>query len=469
MKVTRIAYSAGLNPGKYAQLVEQARRLGVVRAKVWREYGSVQGVGVGGRAIRDRWMRDGTADGFGVLANAWKETVRDAVADITAHCEAAKTRARQAIHRRTGDEAERKRLYTALKCDTWTTDPFLRRVMRRCWRRSRTRITNQIIVRSDQFKTYTLTDGGNVWLAIPGLERRSTVKIPLGTTVAPTGTLRVILRDGRLEVHYAIDAAEIPSSRRPVGAATIGVDKGYTEVLTDSDGHHLGTSLGKLLSAESDYLRVKNARRAKIHSVAKRAADDGDRAKAERIRRSNLGIVKRRRRRTRFEHQVRTETFNAVHAVTDKAHTIVAEDLTRTFAARHRFGKHTNRRLAAWTKGVTAEALANVSERRGSALRLVNAAYTSQVAPCCGVLGRRAGDRLHCTECGAVWHADHAGAINVLERDGDPDISLWTPHARVRQIIQERADRRRTRLPVQDSSPPRAESETSDSISNDHE
>ncbi len=32
MKVTRIAYSAVLNPGKYAALVEQARRLGHVRA-----------------------------------------------------------------------------------------------------------------------------------------------------------------------------------------------------------------------------------------------------------------------------------------------------------------------------------------------------------------------------------------------------------------------------------------------------
>ncbi|GAB3997169.1 hypothetical protein GCM10029992_19320 [Glycomyces albus] len=117
-------------------------------------------------------------------------------------------------------------------------------------------------------------------------------------------------------------------------------------------------------------------------------------------------------------------------------------------------GKNANRRLAAWTKGITAEALNNVSERRGSALTLVNAAYTSQVVPCCRTLGNRSVDRLHCTRpgCGAVWQADHAAAINVLERDGDPDISLYTRHTRVKQIIQERADCHRTRLPVQDSS-----------------
>jgi hypothetical protein len=51
-----------------------------------------------------------------------------------------------------------------------------------------------------------------------------------------------------------------------------------------------------------------------------------------------------------------------------------------------------------------------------------------------------------------VWQADHAAAINILHRDGDPGITLRTPHTRVKQLIQERADRQRSRLPDQDSS-----------------
>jgi IS605 OrfB family transposase len=149
---------------------------------------------------------------------------------------------------------------------------------------------------------------------------------------------------------------------------------------------------------------------------------------------------------------VRTTTFEAVHAVVDKAAVIAAEDLTKDFTGRKRLGKNTNRRLARWTKGVTAEALEAVSGRRGSAVRLVNAAYTSQVIPGTDTIGVRKGDRLHCTECGAVWKADHAGAVNVLRRLGDADITLWTPHWRVKQILQERTDRRRSRLPDQDSS-----------------
>lgn len=298
--------------------------------------------------------------------------------------------------------------------------------MRRHWKRGRNRTHNQIVVRADQYKTFTLTEGGNVWLAVPGLERRQLVRIPLDTTVAPTGTLRLVLRSNRVEVHYAIDAKDMKSSKRPVGTRTIGVDKGYTEVLTDSDGRHHGTRLGDMLTSESDHRKVKNARRAKIRSIAEKAEQRGDLAKARRIRDNNLGTLKRDRRSAAWQCRVRDLTFKAVHAVADKAAVIVAEDLTRTFAGVKKLGKDTNRRLAAWTKGVTAEALNAVSDRRGSAVRLVNAAYTSQVVPFTNILGVRKGDRLHCTECGAVWQADHAGAVNILHRDGDPDITLFT-------------------------------------------
>ena len=123
------------------------------------------------------------------------------------------------------------------------------------------------------------------------------------------------------------------------------------------------------------------------------------------------------------------------------------------FASRKTLGKNMNRRLAGWTKGGTAEALKTVSERRGSALVHVNAAYTSQTCHRCGRFGRRSGDRLHCTWCEVVWQADVNAAINILQRAGHPDIALHTPHHVVKQILRDRTDRHRTRLPVQDSSP----------------
>ncbi|WP_205650542.1 RNA-guided endonuclease TnpB family protein [Actinoplanes solisilvae] len=357
-------------------------------------------------------------------------------------------------------------MFTALKAGTWPADPFLARQMRRHWRRGHNRTTNQIIVRADQHNTRA-DDRGRLWLAVPGLQRRQLVKIPLNTTVAPTGTLRLILRGGKVEIHYQIDAATMPSSQRPCGTATLGVDKGYTEALTDSDGNHHGVNLGTLLTAESDRLKERNRHRAKLRSVHNSAALRGDHAKADRINRNNLGTVKRDRQAATHQARVRSEIFTAAHRVVDKAVVVVAEDLTKTFAGRKPLGRNINRRLAGWTKGVTAEALKNVSERRGSALVHVNAAYTSQACHQCGSLGKRSGDSLHCTMCRVVWQADVNAAINVLQRHGDPDITLHTPHHVVKQIVQERTDRRRSRLPLPDSSPPckrRAESEPSECL-----
>src|ERR1700738_3092732 len=172
-----VAYSRDLNAGKYGQLVEQAGRLGRVRSLVWDRYGSITGVGWSDRQIRDAWMADGTATSLGVLANAWKETGRDAVADIRAHREAAKATVRRMIGRRLVPEAERKRLYTLLTRDQWTGDPLLRRWMRQQWRRGHNHTGNQIIIRSDNVRTFTLTEGADVWLAIPGLTPRTSVAV----------------------------------------------------------------------------------------------------------------------------------------------------------------------------------------------------------------------------------------------------------------------------------------------------
>lgn len=170
------------------------------------------------------------------------------MADMTANMVAANVDVRRAIVRRTDDPAGRKRMLTALKSDRWAGDPFLARQMRKHWRRGKNRTHDQIVVRADQH--HPVADGGGrLWLAVPGLERRRMVRIPLSTTVAPTGTLRLIVRGGRVEVHYQIDASMLRSSRRPCGDGMIGVDKGYTEALTDSDGEQHGVRLGKLLAA----------------------------------------------------------------------------------------------------------------------------------------------------------------------------------------------------------------------------
>lgn len=440
MKATRIAYSDDLNPGKLTALAEQAKRLGQIRSEVWQRYGSIGGVHCSDRTIRDAWLAEGRQ--FPVLSNAWKETVRDAKADIVMTVEAAKVKARQAIRRHPQDESGRQRLYTWLKCNLFADGGYLSRLMRKYWQRGHNHTHNQIIVRSDDYTTFQL--GGRAWIKIPGLERGRRIAIPLNTTVEPTGTLRLILRDGRVEIHYAIQVEPTTDC----GSEILGVDKGYSEVLVDSEGEHHGAGLGEMLTNESDYRKTKYQRRSKLRAIARTTSNPH---KRQNIERHNLGRQKLRRRAKKTAANIRDKVFKAVHAVVDKAAVIAAEDLTAPMSG-NRFGKNVNRRLASWTKGVIAEALQTVSQRRSSTLVLVNPAYTSQMDHRHGVLlGRRVGDAFYCFD-GVVLPADENAAQNVKARLFDSEINRWTPYQQVKSILQARTERLRLGLLNQDSS-----------------
>ncbi|KOR29156.1 transposase, partial [Achromatium sp. WMS3] len=56
MKGTRIVFSHNLNQGKYEALNAQARLLGQLRSEIWQRFGSINGVGVFHRTIRDEWV-----------------------------------------------------------------------------------------------------------------------------------------------------------------------------------------------------------------------------------------------------------------------------------------------------------------------------------------------------------------------------------------------------------------------------
>ena len=88
-------------------------RLGAIRTEVWQLFGSINGVYLDDRKIRDSWLKNDRQ--FPVRANLWKENLRDAMSNIKASREAAKFYVKKAIHSHTKDKKERKRLYTLLK------------------------------------------------------------------------------------------------------------------------------------------------------------------------------------------------------------------------------------------------------------------------------------------------------------------------------------------------------------------
>ena len=431
---TQIAFSDKINPGKLAALTEQAGRLGAIRSEVWQRFGSINGIGLRDRTIRDNWLKQGKQ--FNVGATPWKQTLCDAISNIKACREAAKFDVKQAIRRHAQEKLEQKRLYTALKSDKYLDDRYLSRMMRKQFKRGHNHTHNQIIVRSDDYTVFTL--GGKVWVKIPSLIKGKRIAIPLSTTVAPKGNLRIILRNGKVEAHYA--AEEVKTN--DCGTQTIGVDKGYTEVLTDSDGEHHGVTLGAVLTKESDRLKKKYQRRNKLKAIAK---------KKPWVTKHNLGRKKLDKQAIKHQASVRTIVHEAVNQVIDKAAVIVTEDLTSPIAG-NKFGKNVSRRLSAWTKGVIASAIENVSRRRGSTVVYVNAAYTSQMDSCDGSLsGKRRGEKFY-RENGEVLQADVNAARNVLARLHDSEISRWLPYKQVKAILLQRTSANRLKLLNQDSS-----------------
>jgi len=218
--------------------------------------------------------------------------------------------------------------------------------------------------------------------------------------------------------------------------------KGYTEVLTDSDGVHHGVTLGDVLTKESDKLKKKYQRRNKLKNIAK---------KKPWVIKHNLGRKKLNKQSVKHQSCVRTIVHEAVNQVIDKAAVIVTEDLTSPIAG-NKFGKNVSRRLSSWTKGVIASATENVSRRRGSTVIYVNAAYTSQMDSCDGSLsGKRRGEKFY-RENGEVLQADINAARNVLARLHDSEISRWMPYKQVKAILLKRTSANRLKLFNQDSS-----------------
>lgn len=423
-KVTRIVYSKKLNEGKYNQLGQIAKRLGKLRAEVWQRFGSIQGVALTHRQIRNQWVAEGRH--FNVPARLRNETLRDTMADIAACREAAKVKVRKAIRQRTDDDDERKRLYTLLKYDRWLEDSYLRRMMRKYFKHGKTKVDNQIVLDPKCYTTFE--KGGKGWLRVTSLKHRKRIAIPLNSSHAPSGTLRLILRNGRVEVHYAIDEEKVCVTR-PCGDGAIGIDKGYTEVFADSDGASHGDGLGELLSRESDYLKTKYQRRNKLKAIAEAKPH-----KRENIQKNNLGHEKLDERKRKHAANVRDKIFKAAHSVVDKADVIVTEDLTSPINGRS-YGKNQSRRLSGWVKGIIAEAIESVSYRRSATVKIVNAAYTSQMDSRHSVLlGRRNGDAFYCFD-GEVLQADTNAARNILARLNDPEIHLFTPYKDVKVIL----------------------------------
>lgn len=432
MKVTR-TLQADCPPA----LAGICKAMGFLRADIWRRYGALGNVGKSAADIRREITQGAHYAQLPVDGTIRAETTKDAVNDVLTYKAAAMLKVRQAVAARTKDNTERKRLYALLKADQWLKDTFLHRQVRKHFRHGVSHTANQFIVRSDKYTSEVVE--GRLVVTIK-IAKKYGDDIRLVTTssgkhVSLAGSnLRIIAKGGFTEVHYATDKAE----GRVCGGQVTGVDKGYTEAFTDSEGLVHGQAFGSVLTGYSDKVATTNKQRNKLHALENKHRACGQIAKADRINTHNLGRQKLEARRERAQQQLRTIAFQAAHSLVDKAAVVVSEDLSSPIASKQQWRRF-NRKMSSWAKGTLAEALDSVCTQRGAKHVLVNAAYTSQVDSTTGLLqGKRLGDKFY-RENGDVLQADHNAALNVRARLDDPEISRYTPYRQVRLILLARS------------------------------
>jgi hypothetical protein len=309
MKVTR-TLQADVPPA----LAGVCKAMGFVRADIWRRYGALGTVGKNANAIRKEISAAALYDLLPVDGTIRAETTKDIVNDILLYKAAAMVKVRQAVAARTQNAIERKRMYSALKTNEWLGDNFLHRQVRKHFRHGKSSVANQFVVRSDKH-TCAVVEGKLV-VTIKVAQKFGghieLVTTSSGKNVDLMGSnLRIVVKDGFTEIHYAADKGD----GRACGDQVIGIDKGYTEAFTDSDGVAYGIAFGAVLTQYSDAAALSGQGRNKLHALEKKHRAAGRIPKANRIRQCNLGCKKIDARKERAQKQLRTLAFKGIRLV----------------------------------------------------------------------------------------------------------------------------------------------------------
>jgi IS605 OrfB family transposase len=454
-----------VNAGRAEMLAMMGTELDRVRAGVWARFAGAKTAALSKRQIRDRLMAEHAPTQFGVPQRLWRATVEDTVDKIRAWQQAViTTDVRPKIYAHTARPDERKRLLGLATMGRWREDPWLSRQCRDAFagKRPRPRQSGRIVADNCSYDVQR-DEHGRVWLAVMTPNRGQRLRLnlgPLPQELVPTSTIE-ISPDGRggWQVIAAYPAKQVSSTRPRNRKLTRidGIDAGVSEVFTDTAGNRYGAGQYQhiMSRAERDCARGKArnklravrdrhlARAAAAEAAGDSAAARGARAKAMRIERHNLGRRKLSAQRAHDRAVTKDAVYQAVHDLVDTTAHIVAEDLSG-LRGKSKFGRTASRVYSAWQRSFLADALASVPSRRGSAVTLVNPAYTSQQVHPCGHLGVRRGKNVYCQTVGCpqqgiVFDTEINAARVIRDRATDPQITRYTPKYEVKRILIARA------------------------------
>lgn len=330
---------------------------------------------------------------------------------------------------------------------------YLIKLLCRYTRLAKPKISKSIHLKSMQLDTgmYDLIDGN---LNIQTNKKRSRLKIKLRNNITiKKGNIRIVLNHEKniLEVHKLI---LVPQKENNY-SNDVGLDKGYTKMLSSSSGKEYGIVLGELLSKASEYINQKNKARNYYHSLIRNLEQELKentslskkdqkriKQKIKRIREHNLSKKTYTRHRNKDKEIIKSYVNHEIKRfiLTEHPSRIALEDLKFESTFNKKM-KNFNRKMSLWIKGYIDERLNYYADIYNIKVVYVSAAYTSQFCVICGAkLTSRTGEHKeigNCPNCGEI-DANINAAKNIKARLYDPEITLYTPYKKIEQILMDR-------------------------------
>lgn len=452
--VTGVGYYVAGNLDKAAF---QAQRAGRLRSDIWNKYGGLQTWGINADVLIKNFKKTHPPGLYGLDYEQWEKTFNRTIDELHTYQAAVKSLVVRRICEHfqpaelviddkgevvkvlgvpvqvhPGEPNYRRELIAALNTREWMQYPLIARWLRQHYRRGHTQVRNQICVTSRPRAPIVKRISRNVVeVTINGelVGKKRYEKIALRFKVGritPSGNLRIILLDGTAELHYTRIVNKVANSSE----LALGVDKGFTEAITDSNGTVYADGIGQIMTTEVEKRHVRGKARNKLYAIALNKNQP-------QIFKCNLGKNTWRRRETRKKAKLTNQVRASINTLFDSCGVVVTEDLSTAIKGKKR-SPAMSRNLAEWCKGIIQTGLEEIANRRQSVVRLVNAAFSSQVDCRNGtLLGCRCGDSF-LTFDGMRLQADHNAAVTLLHRDTDSEITRYMRVEKVHRILLDR-------------------------------
>lgn len=280
----------------------------------------------------------------------------------------------------------------------------------------------------DMYRILKKSDGQVISFASNKAGKRIKVKLTSTWRYSRKGNIQITLdrNKKRVEFHKCIKTHK----RKLNGTQTIGIDKGLYNLISCDTDNEYGCDFSKIANEESDRLCKKNKGR--------------NRARIKGRKLGNRHYCKtRNRHRAYMQAQINHAIYQMLFNEIPKK--IVKEDLTFT---KEKLSKKINkylakqrRRLSSWAKGYLDNRLNYLCDKYQVEHQDVNPAYTSQYCPICDRKFLRREGKHHeiavCSNCGKM-NANTSAAKNIKNRENDPEIKLYTPYKKVKEILDDR-------------------------------